>query len=66
MQTLARLGEQLGQLQDLCNLEAQLQTLAPDQESEALAERLEKRKGHCKRRIIRLFIKVYGRRHLDV
>jgi CHAD domain-containing protein len=66
MQTLARLGEQLGQLQDLCNLEAQLQTLAPDQESEALAEQLEKRKGRCKRRIIRLFIKVYGRRHLDV
>lgn len=66
MQALARLGEQLGQLQDLCNLAAQLQTLAPDQQSEALAERLEKRKGHCKRRIIRLFIKVYGRRHLDV
>ena len=66
MQALARLGEQLGQLQDLCNLEAQLRTLAPDQETEALAERLEKRKRRCKRRIIRLFIKVYGRRHLDV
>ncbi|MEL0166776.1 MAG: CHAD domain-containing protein [Pseudomonadaceae bacterium] len=61
MQQLAKLGERLGELQDLCNLQAQLLHAAASADREALAAQLEQRKQHCKRRIIRLFIRVFGR-----
>lgn len=61
MKRLARLGERLGELQDLCNLQAQLQRLPASPDSAALAARLEQRKHHCKRRVIRLFIRTFGR-----
>ena len=61
MTLLTRLGERLGELQDLCNLEAQLQRSPASTDRDALAARLEQRKHHCKRRIIRLFIRTFGR-----
>lgn len=59
-QQLARLGERLGELQDLCNLQAQLLHAATSADRDALAVQLEQRKQNCKRRIIRLFIRVFG------
>lgn len=64
MKQLARLGERLGELQDLCQLELQLGRLPATADAAALADQLEQRKHGCKRRIIRLFARVYGRKAL--
>lgn len=57
---LAQLGERLGELQDLCNLQAQLRRAPASADRDALAARLDQSKQHCKHRIIRLFVQVFG------